>query len=90
MRISVTGGGRYNAQVLMKLGDFSYSLYLNYLPVLMIVYAVTTLILGEFVFYNRLIYYLGSVLAIIFALFAYFLAEKPAIKYIQHRKSLKK
>lgn len=68
---------------LMKLGDLSYTLYLNHLPLLMIFYAFITLWAGKLVFYSRLPYYAGVVFAILASIPLYYLIERPSINLLK-------
>ena len=68
---------------LMKLGDISYTLYLNHLPLLMFFYAVITLGAGKLVFYSRLPYYAGVIFAVLFSIPLYYLIEKPSIRLLK-------
>jgi peptidoglycan/LPS O-acetylase OafA/YrhL len=69
--------------LLMKLGDISYSLYLNHLPVLMLTYSVVTLLTGSLVFYSRIPYYSGVIIAVLVTIPLYFLTEKPSVAYLK-------
>ena len=69
--------------LLMKLGDISYSLYLNHLPLLLLTYSVVTLYAGKLVFYNRLPYYSGVIVAVMLTIPLYLLTEKPSINYLK-------
>ena len=69
--------------LLMKLGDISYSLYLNHLPLLLLTYSVVTLYAGKLVFYNRLPYYTGVLVAVLLTIPLYILTEKPSIAYLK-------
>jgi peptidoglycan/LPS O-acetylase OafA/YrhL len=69
--------------LLMKLGDISYTLYLNHLPILMLTYALLTSYAGRLVFYSRLPYYSGVIIAVIVAIPLYLLAEKPSVTYLR-------
>ncbi|MBK8495669.1 MAG: hypothetical protein IPL50_12095 [Chitinophagaceae bacterium] len=69
--------------LLMKLGDISYSLYLNHLPLLLLTYSVVTLYAGKLVFYNRLPYYSGVIVAVVLTIPLYLLTEKPSISYLK-------
>lgn len=68
---------------LMKLGDISYSLYLNHLPLLLLFYAVITLYTGQLVFFSRAPYYAGVVIALVLTVPLYILMEKPSVKYLR-------
>lgn len=68
---------------LMKLGDISYSLYLNHLPLLLLFYAVITRYTGELVFFSRVPYYSGVLVALLLTIPLYVLMEKPSIKYLR-------
>jgi peptidoglycan/LPS O-acetylase OafA/YrhL len=70
-------------KLLMKLGDISYSLYLNHLPILMAVYAVITLYAGKLVFYNRMPYYTGVLIAVLITIPIYLITEKPSVAYLK-------
>jgi peptidoglycan/LPS O-acetylase OafA/YrhL len=70
-------------KLLMKLGDISYSLYLNHLPILMAVYAVITLFTGKLVFYSRLPYYTSVLIAVVVAIPIYLITEKPSVAYLK-------
>ncbi|HMI79797.1 MAG TPA: acyltransferase [Ferruginibacter sp.] len=69
--------------LLMKLGDISYSLYLNHLPMLMLTYSLITLYTGQLVFYSRLPYYAGVVITVLLVIPLYFLTERPSITYLK-------
>ncbi|MGC4100292.1 acyltransferase family protein [Ferruginibacter sp.] len=68
---------------LMKLGDISYSLYLNHLSILLLVYTLLTLYTGKLVFYSRLPYYSGVLIAVLVTIPLYSIMEKPSIKYLK-------
>ncbi len=68
---------------LMKLGDISYSLYLNHLPILLLTYSVITLYTGRLVFYSRMPYYTGVVVAVLITIPLYLLTEKPSVRYLK-------
>jgi peptidoglycan/LPS O-acetylase OafA/YrhL len=70
-------------KLLMKLGDISYSLYLNHLPILMAAYAVITLYAGKLVFYSRLPYYTGVLVAVLITIPLYLITEKPSVAYLK-------
>ncbi len=69
--------------LLMKLGDISYSLYLNHLPLLLLAYSVITLYTGKLVFYSRIPYYSGVLVALLLTIPLYLLTEKPSIAYLK-------
>lgn len=69
--------------LLMKLGDISYSLYLNHLPLLLLSYTVITLYTGKLVFYSRVPYYSGVFIAVLLTIPLYYLAEKPSVKFLK-------
>lgn len=69
--------------LLMKLGDISYSLYLNHLPVLLLTYSVITLYTGKLVFYSRVPYYSGVIIAVLVTIPLYWLTEKPSVAYLK-------
>lgn len=71
----------------MKLGDISYTLYLNHLPLLLLFYSFITLIKNRLVFYDRAPYYLGVLFALIMAIPLYYLVEKPSIRVIKTLKN---
>jgi peptidoglycan/LPS O-acetylase OafA/YrhL len=68
---------------LMKLGDISYSLYLNHLPILLLVYSLITLYTGQLVYYSRIPYYAGVIIAVIITIPLYLLTEKPSVAYLK-------
>jgi len=68
---------------LMKLGDISYSLYLNHLTILLFSYALITLYTGKLVFYSRLPYYSGVIIAVLITIPLYLLMEKPSVAYLK-------
>ncbi len=74
---------RNRNKLLMKLGDISYSLYLNHLPILMAVYSVITLYAGKLVFYNRMPYYAGALIAVVTTIPLYLATEKPSVAYLK-------
>ena len=67
----------------MKLGDISYSLYLNHLPVLLFTYSLITLYTGQLVYYSRIPYYTGVCVAVLVTIPLYLLTEKPSIAYLK-------
>lgn len=69
--------------LLMKLGDISYSLYLNHLPLLLLTYSVITLYAGKLVFYSRVPYYSGVLVAVLLTIPLYLLTERPSIIYLK-------
>ncbi len=69
--------------LLMKLGDISYSLYLNHLTMLLLTYSLLTLYTGNLVFYSRIPYYSGVVIAVLLVIPVYLLTEKPSIAYLK-------
>lgn len=68
---------------LMKLGDISYSLYLNHLPVLLLTYSLVTLYTGRLVFYSRVPYYSGVIIAVLVTIPIYLVTEKPSVAYLK-------
>ncbi len=68
---------------LMKLGDISYTLYLNHLPLLLLGYSLITVSTGQLSFFNRLPYYSGVIFALLLAIPLYLIAEKPSIQYLK-------
>lgn len=69
--------------LLMKLGDISYSLYLNHLPLLMLAYSIITLYTGRLVFYSRLPYYAGVCAAVVLTIPIYLLVEKQSVAFLR-------
>jgi peptidoglycan/LPS O-acetylase OafA/YrhL len=69
--------------LLMKLGDISYTLYLTHLPILMIVYSSVTLYTGKLVFYSRLPYYSGVLIAVLISIPLYLIIEKPSVVFLK-------
>lgn len=69
--------------LLMKLGDISYSLYLNHLPLLMLFYTLLSLMTGKLVFFSRLPYYGGVIFALLFTVPIYLFVEKPSLTYLR-------
>jgi len=74
------------ARPFFKLGNMSYTLYLNHLSVLLIFYACMTLIYKELIFFNRIFYYSGAILAVGVAIIFYKLIEKPSLKLLEKQK----
>jgi peptidoglycan/LPS O-acetylase OafA/YrhL len=70
-------------RLLMKLGDISYSLYLNHLPLLLLTYSLITLYTGRLVFYSRLPYYTGVLVAVGLTIPIYLLIERPSVAYLK-------
>lgn len=70
-------------RLLMKLGDISYSLYLNHLPLLLLTYSLITLYAGRLVFYSRLPYYTGVLVAVVLTIPIYLLIEKRSVAYLK-------
>lgn len=68
---------------LMKLGDISYSLYLNHLPLIMAIYTLFTLYTGKLVFYSRLPYYSAIPIVVLLVIPLYLLMEKPSIVFLK-------
>jgi peptidoglycan/LPS O-acetylase OafA/YrhL len=73
-------------KILMKLGNLSYTLYLNHVSILLLFYSFLTLYTGKLVFYNR-IYYLMIIPTVAICIPLYYLAEKPSINLIKKIKS---
>jgi peptidoglycan/LPS O-acetylase OafA/YrhL len=71
---------------LMTLGDISYTLYLNHIPVLILFYSILSLYTEKLVFYSRIPYYSGVILALILAFPIYYLTEKPSINLLKRMK----
>lgn len=72
-------------KVFSKLSDFSYTLYLNHLAVLLVLYAVFSKIINKEIFFERYYYYIGVILAV-FACKYLFYAEKLSLTIIQRLK----
>lgn len=73
-------------KAIIKLGEISYSLYLVHLPVLILLYCLVHKITNEFVFYNRVWYITGVLVAIPAGFLFYTGVEKPSLKIINHLK----
>lgn len=71
---------------LMKLGDYSYTLYLNHLSILLLIYLLTFSLTNEFVNYNRFYYYFGTVISVVICRYLFF-SEKISLKIIQNLKN---
>lgn len=69
--------------VLALLGKVSYTLYLNHLSVLLLFYAFIASYFNEYIFYNRVYYYIGSILAVLISVILYYLAEQPSLRLIE-------
>lgn len=69
--------------LLMKLGDISYSLYLNHLPLLLVTYSLIALYTGNLVFYSRIPYYSGVIIAVLLTIPLYLITEKPSVAYLK-------
>ena len=72
-------------KVFSKLSDFSYTLYLNHLAVLLVLYAVFSKIINKEIIFERYYYYIGVILAV-FACKYLFYAEKLSLTIIQRLK----
>jgi peptidoglycan/LPS O-acetylase OafA/YrhL len=70
-------------KLLMKLGDISYTLYLNHLSLLLLGYSLLTLYTGKLVFYSRIPYYSGVLFAVVLSVPLYYIAERPSITYLK-------
>ena len=70
-------------KLLMKLGDISYTLYLNHLSLLLLGYSLLTLYTGKLVFYSRIPYYSGVLFALVLSIPLYYIAERPSIIYLK-------
>jgi peptidoglycan/LPS O-acetylase OafA/YrhL len=57
---------------IQKLAEFSYTLYLFHLPILLLTYSMFVLIFKEYVFYDRIFYYLGVIIAVFLCNFLFF------------------
>ncbi|MBJ6119995.1 acyltransferase [Pontibacter sp. BT310] len=69
-------------RLLVSLGNISYSLYLNHLSILLLFYAWLAWLLKEHVFYDRIYYYSGAILAVSFSLLLYYVIERPSLKLV--------
>jgi peptidoglycan/LPS O-acetylase OafA/YrhL len=67
----------------MRLGDISYSLYLNHLPILLLTYSLITLYTGQLVFYSRAPYYSGVVIAVLLTIPLYKIIEQPSVAFLK-------
>lgn len=72
---------------LLKLGDVSYTLYLNHLTLLLLMYTLLSTITGRFIFYERWPYYIAAGSCVVLVLPIYYLAEKPSLKLIKKLKN---
>jgi peptidoglycan/LPS O-acetylase OafA/YrhL len=68
---------------LMRLGDISYSLYLNHLPILLLTYSLITLYTGQLVIYSRAPYYSGVVIAVLLTIPLYKIIEQPSVAFLK-------
>jgi peptidoglycan/LPS O-acetylase OafA/YrhL len=75
-------GINYN-KYLEKLGDISFTLYLNHLPVLMICYAIFYSLFGKLIFYERYPYYIGVVMSLLVSMVLYNLIELKSLSLIK-------
>jgi len=73
--------------LLKRLSDQSYSLYLFHFPVLMLYFAFLSKITAKCVFYSRLPYYSGVVLALLVNIPLYYLFEYQSLKIINKLKA---
>ena len=71
-----------------KLAEFSYTLYLFHLPILLITYSMFVLIFKEYVFYDRIFYYVGVIIAVLLCNFLFF-TEKFSLFLIRGLKKKK-
>ncbi len=71
---------------LSQLSDFSYTLYLNHLAVLLILYAVFSKLLNKEIFFERQYYYLGVILSVYICKHLFY-AEKLSLILIQKLKN---
>jgi peptidoglycan/LPS O-acetylase OafA/YrhL len=69
-----------------KLADKSFSLYLFHLPILMLYFSILSKYFSSCIFYNRLPYYTGVLLAILINIPLYYLAEHQSLKIIRRIK----
>ena len=51
--------------LIIKLSEYSYTLYLNHLPVLLLTYALISTFVNQAIFYERYYYYIGVLIAVI-------------------------
>ncbi len=70
-------------KALMKLGDISYTLYLNHIPLLLLGYSIITILTGQLSFFSRVPYYSGVLFALGLSIPLYLLVEKPSILYLK-------
>ncbi|NEM98853.1 acyltransferase family protein [Pontibacter burrus] len=70
-------------KALALLGKISYTLYLNHLSVLLLFYVCIASYLNEYIFYDRVYYYIGTVLAVLVSIILYYLAEQPSLRLIE-------
>ena len=75
--------------ILFKLGNISYTLYLNHLSVLLVFYALITLSTGQLIFFDRIYYYTGIILAVALSILFYKLIEKPSLILLEKQKHRK-
>ncbi len=73
-------------RIFVKLGNISYTLYLNHLSILLIFYALMTLVTKELVFFDRIYYYSGVLLALGSSIIFYYLIERPSLQILQKQK----
>lgn len=71
---------------LFKLGNISYTLYLNHLSVMLLFYAFITLLTGQLIFFDRIYYYIGTLLAITLSILFYRWVEKPSLILLEKQK----
>lgn len=73
-----------------RLADQSYSLYLFHLPILMLYFSFLSILYEKGVFYSRVPYYSGVIIAILINIPLYYLSEYQSLKIISQIKNKKK
>lgn len=73
-------------KIILKLAEFSYTLYLNHLPFLLLIYTIFTVIFEKLIFYERYFYYLGVIFAVLLCKNLFFIERFSLylIKKIKH------
>ena len=64
------------------LGKISYTLYLVHIPILLLVYAIISVLKNEIIWYTRSEYYLTALICIPISYGIYLISEKPSMKII--------
>ena len=72
--------------LLFKLGNISYTLYLNHLSVLLLFYALLTMSSEQLIFFDRYYYYVGTILAVLMSILLYKLVERPTLLLLEKQK----